>query len=341
MKKYLLVLFLFFSISTIYQTTEAGTFFTTILERITLHRDSSENYFNFPIIFRKTVVVTHTEEIPIIQPGAPNSDYNENTKKAEETYLNRLIEKLNLFQKNSESNFSSSDCEIPKGGIAFSINSKDGNGEQCGAKTVFSGFNQYFKKGVFGGGYVNPMLEKDMKNKNASVQNCKKQSVAAEYGEKCFANYDLNSEGFTYIQTQLIHWQHEGEINNQKCVPIYLDNCDSIGKENYKKILDSIENLNNSGKVKLKVLLSNPQNDCGLFSHSAVMGALIEEINEKDLQKVINMRQNPQQLLLFTRGGKGTNENLQKIENLNIPNSFYSYDSGKEYEIINRCTYHQ
>ena len=93
--------------------------------------------------------------------------------------------------------------------------------------------------------------------------------------------------------------------------------------------------------MKLKVLLSNPQNDCGLFSHSAVMGALIEEINEKDLQKVINMRQNPQQLLLFTRGGKGTDENLQKIENLNIPNSFYSYDSGKEYEIINRCTYHQ
>lgn len=321
MKKYSLVLFLLLLTITIHNKTEAGYWFSTILEKVsfqTFHKKQEEVFV--------PIIITQKTETNIIAP----------VNLEQETYLNNFLKRLNIFNKNNNHET----CGIERGGIAFSINSKDGSGEKCGAKTVFSGFGQYFKKGVLGGGYVNPMLEKGMQNKAASVEKCKKSNVAKEYGEKCFGSYDLNSEGSVYVQSQLIHWQHEGELNNQNCVPIYLDNCDSIGEENYRKILDSIENINNSGKVKLKVISSNPQNNCNMFAHPVVIGSLVEEINKEDLQKVLKMRQNPKQILLFTRGGSGTNEKLEEIEKTNIPNSFYSYDSGKEYETVNRCTYH-
>ncbi len=356
MKKAVYFFVLVFCLSIFSQPNQvkAGGYFSDILEKITWNTQQENKSFFFAKFFsfqNRTILIPNQaqegEELNNVTPSQTLITQNINTETTIQTQnpssISKLLEMLRpkkeiVQQGNSTNSFS--DCQIPKGKIAFSINSKDGSGEQCGANVVFSGYEQYFKKGVFGGGYVNPMLEKGKLDKNASVGNCARKDVAEEYGEQCFTSYDMTSPGFVHVQTQLIHWQHEGELNNQKCVPIYLDNCDSIGIDNYRKILDSIERLNNSGNVKLKVLISSPQNDCNLFQHPAVVGALVEEIDNQNLQKVVQMRTNPQQVLLFTRGGKGTNEKLKEIESLKIPNSAYSYDSGKEYEMVNSCTYH-
>jgi hypothetical protein len=239
------------------------------------------------------------------------------------------------------------DCGIPRGPIAFNIGAENGNGVQCDAKTVFVGFKQNLPSGKFGGGYVNPMLEKGKTASGASVENCANPQTANEYGEKCFANY-TSGEGQSYMQAQLLHWQEEGQKVGQKCVPIYVDNCDSIGSQNYKSILDSIEQLNNSGQVKLKVINPNPQNSGRNFlSHPAVIGALAE-LDEKNgpetARQVANLRNKPEQLLIVTRGGKGTDANLREASRENILNASFSFDvtvnGAKEYQKIYNCTYH-
>lgn len=240
----------------------------------------------------------------------------------------------------------SGDCDIPNGPVAFNIGGENGNGVSCNAQTVFVGFKQNLKSGVFGGGYVNPMLEKGMDKPGASVGNCKNPQTAQEYDEKCFTDY-ASGEARAYVQEQLIHWQNEGGRVGQKCVPVYLDNCDSIGSKNYKTILDSIELLNNSGQVKLKVINPNPQiSACNFLSHPAVVGALAEldENNGYDtVRRVSAMRNNSEQILIVTRGGRGTDANLREASTANISNVSYSFDvtgnSSSEYKKIYNCTY--
>lgn len=69
------------------------------------------------------------------------------------------------------------------------------------------------------------------------------------------------------------------------------------------------------------------------------MGAFVEEISPSDAQKVSKMRNKPEQILLFARGGTGSNQKLKQIESLKIPNSAYSYDQGGEYQNVVDCTY--
>ena len=85
--------------------------------------------------------------------------------------------------------------------------------------------------------------------------------------------------------------------------------------------------------------MRTPQIDCNFFSHPAVVGAFIEEISTSDAKKVDAMRNKPEQILLFARGGTGSNEKLKLIQNLGIKNSGYSYDSGAEYSKVHDCTY--
>ncbi len=239
------------------------------------------------------------------------------------------------------------ECGVPQGPIAFNIGGKSGNGVSCNAKTIFVGFNQNFRNGFFGGGYANPMLEKGMSAPGATVSNCKNPQTAQEYNEKCFSDYS-GGEAQSYIQKQFLHWQEQGEKAGQKCVPVYLDNCDSIGSKNYKIILDSIEQLNNSGKVKIKIINPNPHlSTCNFLSHPAVIGALAELDGENNgpetVQKVSRLRNKPEQTLIVTRGGKGTDANLREAAKENVSNASFSFDvtvnGAREYQKIYNCTY--
>lgn len=231
------------------------------------------------------------------------------------------------------------DCGIPKGPIAYNIGTNNGSGVRCNANTVFVGFKQTFRDGIFNAGYINPLLEKGMQHPQASIGNCKQTGVASQYSEKCFSDYS-SGVGQAYIQEQILHFQNEGKRTGQKCVPIDIDNCDSIGGENYRSILDQVEKLNNNAEVKIKVFTKNPQTSgCNFLSHPAVVGAVIEGINPTNTSIVANSRSKPEQLLLFLRGNTGSNEKLKAIDNLKIPNSAFSYDNGKEYENIFDCTY--
>lgn len=228
------------------------------------------------------------------------------------------------------------ECGIPKGPIAYNIG---GNNVKCSAKTIVSGFKAQLRQGVFGAGYINPLTEKGQGRPGSSARNCVDSSTASQYGEGCFSNY-ASGPGQAYIQEQLLHWQAQGRAKGQKCVPVDIDNCDSIGNTNYKNILDQVENFNNRADIKIKVLTKNPHlAGCNFFSHPAVVGAFIEEISPSEAQKVSKMRNKPEQILLFARGGSGTNQKLKQIENLKIPNSSYSYDQGAEYQNITDCTY--
>jgi hypothetical protein len=231
------------------------------------------------------------------------------------------------------------DCGIPKGPMAYNIGGTNGTGSKCDAKTVFVGYKQNLPTGKFGGGYINPMTEKGTNLAGSSLNNCAQKGVASQYGEKCFSDYS-SGPGFAYIQEQLLHFQKEGARVGQKCVPVDIDNCDSIGANNYKAILDAVEKLNNGADIKIKVMAKNPQlAGCNFLSHPAVVGAFVESATTNEAQQIAKMRSKPEQILLFARGGGGTNRKLQDIEKLNIPNSAYSYDSGREYENVDNCTY--
>jgi hypothetical protein len=229
---------------------------------------------------------------------------------------------------------------------------KDETGNRYGRVTVIGRGHKASGQGVLGGGYINPMLEKGLVRKGASLGNCKDQDTAKKYGEKCFANY-TSGGGLAYIEEQVLNFQKEGGRIGQKCVPVDIDNCDSIGTENYKSILDTIEKLNNLGDVKIKVLAKNPHlSGCmgkgkeNFFNHPAVIGAFVESATKEEAKQLDQMRK-PGQVLLFAAGSGSkvpesrANKNLGEIEKLNIPNSAYSYDRGKEYQSVYKCSYHE
>jgi hypothetical protein len=227
------------------------------------------------------------------------------------------------------------ECGIPKGPWAYNIG---GDSVSCNAEVTVSGFKSQLR-GKFGAGYINPLTEKGQSRPGSGAGNCADSSTAKQYGEGCFSSY-AGGSGQAYIQEQLLYWQAEGTAKGQKCVPVDIDNCDSIGSANYKNILDQVESFNNQASVKIKVLTKNPHlGSCNFFSHPAVVGAFIEEISPSDAQKVSQMRNKPEQILLFARGGSGTNQKLKQIESLKIPNSSYSYDEGSEYQNVTDCTY--
>jgi hypothetical protein len=252
-----------------------------------------------------------------------------------------------------------SDCALPMGPIAYNVGGENGNGVRCDAKIVFVGYNQDFSKipsGVMGAGYINTITEKNENISGASSKSCKIGGAARAYGEKCFSDYSMspNSSATSYIDKQILHWKQQGVAKGQKCVPIYVDNCDSIGANAYENVLKHISEFNKSnqnGGVKLKIFLANNFFDksCNagknLMNNSDVIGGVIEEIPVEKVKLIQAMRSNPGQILLFLAGSgaKGPtgykNNNLKIIENLKTPNSAYSYDSGKEYSIIHNCTY--
>jgi hypothetical protein len=244
------------------------------------------------------------------------------------------------------------DCGIPKGPIAYNIAEETGSGVRCNSKTTIVGYKGTLSKlsgGTFGGGYMTPLIPPFAKNE---LQKYGGGTISAGdgYGVKRFSDYS-SQNATAYIDEQILHWKKEGLARGQKCVPVDLDNCDSAGSANYKKVLDRIEEFNSpekSGGVMIKVLTKNPQsNGCNFFSHPVVVGAFIEEISLGDAQKVSQMRNKPEQVLLFAAGsgskspGGGGNANVKKIEMLKIPNSAYSYDSGAEYQNVYDCTYNQ
>jgi hypothetical protein len=205
---------------------------------------------------------------------------------------------------------------------------------------VVSGYLGQLRKDVFAAGYINPLTEKGQTGGASSAGNCKDSSTANQYGEGCFKSYALGSDGAAYIQKQILHFQKEGQAKGQKCVPVDIDNCDSVGSAAYKQILDQIETLNNQGSVKIKVLNKNPHlGGCNFFSHPAVIGAFIESANANEAQAIAKMRNKPEQVLVFARGGGSSNQKLKSLESLNIPNSAYSYDQGSEYQNITECSY--
>jgi hypothetical protein len=201
-------------------------------------------------------------------------------------------------------------------------------------------------RGGFGMGYINTMTE-DFETGGPSVAgNCVSSGTARQYGEGCFRDYRLGSLGSAHIQKQVLHWQRQGAMKGQKCVPVDLDNCDSIGNASFKEVLDQIENYNNQASVKIKALIKNPHlPGCNFMSHPAVIGAVIEEVGASEARQISNLRSKPEQILLFVAGSGSNNQNnrltkLQSAESEHPSNSSFSYDSGKEYENTIQCTYY-
>lgn len=233
------------------------------------------------------------------------------------------------------------ECGIPKGPWAYNIG---GNSVSCDARVIVKPFRSQditgiSKDKVWLAGYVNPAVQKDLRSKFPSP-NCG--SSAGKYGEGCFSDYSSGA-GQAYVQWQLLHWQEMGDKVGQKCVPIDIDNCDAIGTKNYLSILDQIEKFNNkSSKAKLLVLNKNPHNNCDFMSHAVVGGAFVE-ISEDPVGEVVNkvnaVRKKPEQILVFARGGTGSNEKVRAAQNSGIKNSAFSFDKGGEYERVDNCTY--
>lgn len=226
------------------------------------------------------------------------------------------------------------DCGIPVGPIAYNIG---GNSVSCHAKSVVVGFGAGARSGYFTMGYVNPLVQR---GGNCSYSGPQARSgMSSSYRENRAADYN-SPEAKAYIDCQLMHWRSVAVSAGQRCIPIDIDNCDSIGDIAYKNILDRIEELNKEGGVIIKVLTKNPHlANCNFFSHPAVVGAFVEEISTSDAQKVAQMRNKPEQVILFARGGTGSNQRVKEIESLRIQNSAYSYDSGGEYKNVIDCTY--
>ncbi len=239
------------------------------------------------------------------------------------------------------------ECGLPVGPIAYNIASESGSGVRCNAKTVIIGYKgRPATKNYFIGGYVTPLVP-PFDGANVSKYSGVTGSAGDGYGGRRFANYN-SQEARTFIDEQLLHWKSVGAALGQKCVPIDIDNCDNVGSANYKIVLDRVEELNQTAQssgVLLKVLTKNPQINCNFFSHPAVIGAFIEEISPSDAVRVGQMRNKPEQVLLFAAGSgskspnSSANVNLKRLEAIGIKNSAYSYDSGKEYEVVHDCTY--
>jgi hypothetical protein len=233
------------------------------------------------------------------------------------------------------------DCGVPLGPIAYN---KGGNSVRCDARSVLTGYMSSLR-GAFGMGYINTMTE-NFETGGASVaSNCVETGTARQYGEGCFRSYSLGSLGSAHVQKQILHWQAQGASKGQMCVPVDLDNCDSIGSAAFKEVLDQIENINNRASVKIKALIKNPHlSGCNFMSHPAVIGAVVEEVGAEGARQVSSLRSKPEQILLFVAGSGSNNQNgrltkLQSAESARVPNSAYSYDSGPEYSAVVNCTY--
>jgi hypothetical protein len=236
------------------------------------------------------------------------------------------------------------ECGIPQGPMAYNIGTSNGSGVRCNAKTVFVGFKGSIGSlpaGVMGGGYINPLTEKGNRLPGTIPS-----LMTGAYGEYKFLNYAPNSPGGEYVKQQVLHWKGEAAKRGQKCIPVDIDNCDSVKIDNYMKILDTVESLNNAGP-KVMVMVKNPL-DCGngrAFKHKVAVGAFQEEISVAGAKQLASLRANINQVILFASGSgpkspnhKG-NINTKAIQSANIPNTAYSYDSGKEYSTIYNCTY--
>jgi hypothetical protein len=248
-------------------------------------------------------------------------------------------------------------CNFPKGSFAYQIGTTDGSGVKltCKPSTIMVGYKGKISglpKDIFGAGYFSTLIPKDDKENTKKYISISKPSGDG-YGSRMFLDYN-SKEAKAYVDEQLLHWKEEGILKKQSCVVVDVDNCDDIGGDNYKIVLDEIEQFNknnNNGGVTIKVLAKNTQLvKCNLgkinfFTHPAVIGGLIEHGNKTEYKTELSKR-NPNQMLIFASGA-GTktsaspgNVYTSKIENTErIPNSAYSYDSGAEYQHVYKCTY--
>ncbi len=235
------------------------------------------------------------------------------------------------------------ECEIPEGPIAYNIG---GNNVTCFAESVVIGFLgsprnvKYGRKKVYNMGYINPLVEKSYVGQfSPGVLYSSLQSGA--YGEPRFRDYN-SPEATSYLNKQILHWKAVGKAVGQKCIPVDIDNCDSIGNAAYLSILNRIEEQNKTGDVVVKVLTKNPHNNCNFMSHPAVIGAFVEISGDEPVsvvRKVAATRNKPEQILIFARGGPGTNDKVLTANKQGLPNSAYSYDEGGEYKNVVNCTY--
>lgn len=237
------------------------------------------------------------------------------------------------------------DCNIAPGPVAYNIGKPEGNGVggQCRPRSIVVGFDGTFSQlpsGMIGMGYINPRLENRAMAKRFPGQT---RVIGDEWNEPVYVDYG-SPGAVNYIKYQVEHWKTQGRARGQKCVAVDVNNCDVIGADSYGKVLDVIDDLNRKQPdVQIRVLVKNPQNGgCGKFlNRSVTIGAFIEEISSRDFERLVQMRNNPNQMLLFARGNnRGKfHISMEAIAAAKVPNSSVSFDSNGSYESINKCTY--